>query len=121
MFEQKQASGNGGGGGLRTTAKFGGDEEYIQDLTNDDYEVALKLHLEELDQQKKNQCPYNRHNPFDMRIRTNAPLVDICESADDPDIIAAIKESQLVDPDKMSYEQLLELGEKIGSVSKGLS
>jgi hypothetical protein len=56
-----------------------------------------------------------------MRIRTNAPLVDIGESADDPDIIAAIKESQLVDPDKMSYEQLLELGEKIGSVSKGLS
>ena len=26
----------------------GGHEEYIEDLTNDDYEVALKLHLEEL-------------------------------------------------------------------------
>ena len=53
----------------------------------------MKLHLEELDQQKKNQSSYNRHNSFDMRIRTNAPLVDIGESADDPDIIAAIKES----------------------------
>ena len=89
VFNQKQTCG-GGGGGLRTTAKFGGDEEFEGDMTNDDFQVALQLHLEELEHQEKSQVPYNRHNPFDMRIRTNAPLVDVCESADDPNIFAAI-------------------------------
>ena len=35
IFDQKQASCNGGG--LRTTAKFGADEEFEGDLTNDDF------------------------------------------------------------------------------------
>ena len=61
----------------------------------------------------------NINNPINHRINLNN--LNNYNDNDDSKVEQDIIEQLYPDPDKMTYEQLLELEEKVGSVSKGLN
>ncbi len=72
--------------------------------------LALQLEAEEREEQRAGQL---RHMQQLILVQQQAAALNSLN--EDPESMARI------DPDNMTYEQLLELGEKIGSVSKGLT
>jgi len=86
----------------------------VDDSTQNDEVIARMLE----EQMSRNLSPIHSHPP--PLIHNTSPPDDSSSDSDD-DVNHGVFQKDALDIDSMSYEQLLKLGEKIGTVEKGVS